>query len=646
MRSREEFGQYLLLKKLSEDPLGESFRAGRVGPQGVQQVVLMRVFNGRGLDAGRLWQWASDRADVQRALKSPHIGNGVDLGEVRGVPYVAYEYISGKNLENLLIQASNTNSPIPADHALLIAERVALALSVAGETRVGDQRLLHGFAVPHLVMVSNEGETRVLGFEVASGLAEQAGALGREITRYLAPEVAGGGRPERSDDVFSLGAVLFELLACKPLPEAAPDGYGPVIDATRIAYDGSPMPPPVAALLKRSLAPRSQRVADAAAWHKTLTQVMADGGHAATTFNLAFFMHNLFREEIEQEGREIEQEKTMAPPAAAAPAATVLAANLGGERPQPEAEAEERRGPRVGLIAAVAAIVLALGSVGAWFLFRQAPVEEPVAAADMPLPAPVVQAPAEPQGPTPEEIQTQLAAMIDSRSDEMENKLRDQYDQKIRELQSQLQQAQQVAAQQEAEERERQRIEAERKTREAEALAARKAEPPAETSAAPPATEAATDGAPTGPAGSQATAGGAPATIAAGGSTVPADGPAQRPAETKPEATPARKPEPPPVRLGDLVTLGSGVTAPVLQRNPQARYPPMARKMNRTAEVDVRVLVDENGSVREAELIGKKVGLGFDEAALDAARSARYNPATKNGVRVKMYVNLKIRFDL
>jgi serine/threonine-protein kinase len=642
MRSREEFGQYLLLKRLSEDALGESFRAGRLGPQGLQQVVLLRVFNGRGLDAARLWQRVAGRAAVHKALKSPHIGNGVDLGEVRGVPFVAYDYISGKNLENLLLQASSTNSPIPADHALLIAERMALALAVAGETRAGEERVLHGFAVPHLVMVSNEGETRVLGFEMAPGLAEQAGSLGPDINRYLAPEVVAGGKPERSDEVFSLGAVLYELLACKPLPEASPAGYGAALEGARVAYDGSPLPAEVGALLGRSLAPRGQRLPDAASWHKALTQVMTDGGSTATTFNLAFFMHNLFRQEIEQEGREIEQEKAISRPAAAAPAAppAPAAEAAGGAATLAAEPAEgEKRGSRVGLIAAAAAVVLALGAVGGWLTLRGGGDGDGTAAAAQPagmVPVPATiqdPRPVEPAGPSPEEIQSQLAAMIDTRSSEMESKLRGQYDQKIKELQSQLQDAQQAAVQREAEARERQRQEAERRVREAEDLAAAKKAAAAQQAAAEPlpteGAAAAADG---------TTGGGEPA---AAQTTAP------RPADNEPAAAPVKtEPAPPQVRVGDLVSLGPGVTPPVLSRNPQLRYPPMARKMNRQAEVDVRVLVDENGNVQEAELIGKKVGLGFDEAALDAARSAEYKPAVKGGVRVKMYVNLKIRFDL
>jgi TonB family protein len=623
MRSREEFGKYLLLKKLSEDPLGETFRAGRVAGGSVEQVVLLRVFNGRNLDAARLWQRISGRGAVQAALKNPNVGNGVDLGEERGVPYAAYDYISGRNLENLLIQASNTNSPIPVDHALLIAERTSLALAAAAETRAGDSRVLHGFAVPHLVMVSNEGETRVLGFEAAPGLAEQAGSLPGEITRYLAPEVVAGQAVERSDDAFTLGAILWELLACKPLPKAGAGGHLAVIDGAQVAYDGTAFPAEIAALLKRSLVPRGQRIADAAAWHKALSQLMADAGFAATTFNLAFFMHNLFRQEIEQENREIEEEKSIEVAAAAAPAAGAAAAGAvpGDAPPMPPPAAEEApaRGGK-GLWAALAAVLLIAALGAGWFFWLQPAREAEAEAARLAAEAaqaqePVVEVPPEPQGPTPEELQSQISEMLEARSAQMEEKLVDQYDDQIRQLQQQLVEARD-AAQRAAEERERQRIAAEREAKEeAERLAA---EEEARLAAAAEARQKAEEEK----------------------KAKEAEAERQQLAEVQAE------PEPPPVKVGDLVGMSSGVTPPELLAQPEVRYPAMAKKLAKEADVEVRVLVDENGNVRDATLMGKKSGFGFDQAALEAAKSARYKPALKEGVRVKMYVNLTIRFDL
>ena len=619
MRSREEFGKYLLLKKLSEDPLGETFRAARGGGQDLEQVVLLRVFNGRRLDGARLWKRIADRAAVQKALKNPNIGNGVDLGAERDVPYVAYDYISGRNLENLLIQASNANSPIPLDHALLIVERMALALAAAAETRVGDGRVVHGFAVPHLVMVSNEGETRVLGFEAAPGLAEQARNFEGQIARYLAPEVVAGQPVDRSDDVFTLGAVLYELIACRPLPAAgAEGGYAAAVDSAQVAHDGTPLPAAVAGLLKRSLAPRGQRLADSADWHKALSQTMANGGYTATTFNLAFFMHNLFRHEIERENQEIEQERTMSfeAPAVAPPPAPGAALETTGTGVTPPPATPAKRSGKGGLFAALAAVLLlAVAGAGWYFLYGPGAGEpEPVELA-APEPESEPEPPPEPPGPTPEEIQAQLAEMIDSRSDEMETKLRDQYDERIRTLQSQLTDAQEESARIAAQ-REQQRLAEEREAEEARLKAIEDERIAAEQAAERAKAEEA-------------------ARIAAEEQAA-----LQAAAEAEP-------PPPPKTKEGDLVSMGAGVSPPQLFTEPETRYPAMAKKLGREANVEVRVLVDERGNVREAQLMSsKKAGFGFDEAALDAARSAKYRPATKDGVKVKMYVNLTIRFNL
>ncbi|HSU83980.1 MAG TPA: hypothetical protein VLR69_16290, partial [Thermoanaerobaculia bacterium] len=451
MNIPEEFGKYLLLKKLTEDPLGEIFRAGRVGQGGMEQVVLLRVFNGKGLDGEKLWARVSGRGAIQEILKSPNIGNGVDLGRVRSFPYTAYDYISGKNLATVFAQSARQHSPVPTDHALLIAERLALALAAAYESRVQDERLLHGFVVPHLVMISNEGETRLLGFEVAPGLRDLAAGGWQDdaLRPYLAPETLNGGPAAKSDDVYSLGAILFELLTGERPPVAPPEAYGPMIDAAQLANDGTPLPAPVAALLKKSLAPREQRIADAVTWHKTLSKLMIDSNFSPTTFNLAFFMHNLFREEIERESQEIQAEKTLELPARPAPAAAPVAAPAAaqdlrettgvreatwpGTRAQVAKEAEpSKKGLWIGIAAAA---VVALGA-GGWFLFGRS--SQPPAPAPPPAVSPTTQAASMPgtvppavgpaaagtsASPTPEELQAQIQKMFEARSKEMEDKL-------------------------------------------------------------------------------------------------------------------------------------------------------------------------------------------------------------------------------
>jgi TonB family protein len=648
MNIPEEFGKYLLLKKLAEDPLGETFRAGRVGQEGMDQVVLLRVFNGKGLDGEKLWARASGRAGVQEILKSPNIGNGVDLGRVRSFPYAAYDYISGKSLAAVFAQSARQHSPVPTDHALLIAERISLALAAAFESRLQDERVTHGFVVPQLVMISNEGETRLLGFEVAPGLRELAAAGWQDdgIRPYLAPEALAGAAPSRADDVYSLGVLLFELLTGERIPAAPAEGYGALIDGAELPNEGTPLPAPIAALLKKSLVAREQRIADAVTWHKTLSKLMIDGHFSPTTFNLAFFMHNLFRDDIERESQEMQAEKKLelprrqpapAPVPVVAPAPQregtgvregTLSGTLSGTRSQSAREPEpSRKGLWIGIAAVLALAVL--GGAG-YFLFGR-PASEPAATAAATGAAPTPQ-PAALPGTTPapaavpatatseEQLQAQIQQMFEARSKEMEAKFKNQYDDRIKQLQSQLEETRKANNQQ----------------------AAVPSSPPVETRPAPrvenpaPAQEK-----PAVPAPQPAPAQQAPAEKVV---ERPATTPAPAPASPAP-AVPAPAPRQVQVQVGDLVQPGPGVAAPKLQAQLDPRYPPAAQRLNRAARVDIKVLVDERGRVMDAERLGEKAGFGFDEAALDAARRAIFQPATKDGVRVKMWMTLRVNFN-
>lgn len=73
----------------------------------------------------------------------------------------------------------------------------------------------------------------------------------------------------------------------------------------------------------------------------------------------------------------------------------------------------------------------------------------------------------------------------------------------------------------------------------------------------------------------------------------------------------------------------------------------MARTLRVEGVVVVAVLVDENGQVQEARMAEPiKQNVGLNEAAMASARSARYKPAAKDGVRVKMWTRLRIPFKL
>ena len=125
------------------------------------------------------------------------------------------------------------------EHALLIAEKVATALDHAYNTTIDGDRTLHGLVWPGFVAISDDGEVRLSGFGLASGVlpALRKPRLASDVAPYLAPEERERGAPGKNSDVYSVGAILLELLTLEPLPA------DPLATVKGLA--GAP-PPPVA----------------------------------------------------------------------------------------------------------------------------------------------------------------------------------------------------------------------------------------------------------------------------------------------------------------------------------------------------------------------------------------------------------------
>jgi TonB family protein len=114
-----------------------------------------------------------------------------------------------------------------------------------------------------------------------------------------------------------------------------------------------------------------------------------------------------------------------------------------------------------------------------------------------------------------------------------------------------------------------------------------------------------------------------------------------------PTATPIPPTPTPSVREGDIVTPGPGVIVPTVIHQEPPQYPAKARSMEVDGLVDAEALVGINGVVEDVRIVNvsrKKVG--FEEATENAVMKWRYKPATKKGVKVRMWVPIRVPFRL
>jgi eukaryotic-like serine/threonine-protein kinase len=141
-------------------------------------------------------------------LSHPNIVTVIDRGESGRRQFIVFEYIDGENLKELLVRSGR----LPIERALELALEVAWGLAFAH-----DNGLVHRDVKPQNVLLNGDGKAKVTDFGIARsrdvehGVTQTGTVLG--TSNYIAPEQATGQPVDTQTDVYSLGVVLYELIA-------------------------------------------------------------------------------------------------------------------------------------------------------------------------------------------------------------------------------------------------------------------------------------------------------------------------------------------------------------------------------------------------------------------------------------------------
>jgi eukaryotic-like serine/threonine-protein kinase len=216
----ESFGKYVLLEKLATGGMAEVYLAKSSGANGVGKFFAVKRILPQFSESQEFIDMFKDEAKLVSNLQHSNIVSLYEFGVEKTQFFIVMEYIDGRNLRQILNKMKKQGVMFSTEQVLFIIREIAAGLDHAHRSldkQTGKPlNIIHRDMSPQNVMVSFEGENKIVDFGIAKAETQvettRAGTLKGKFG-YMSPEQAEGQTLDVRTDVFSLGILLWELLA-------------------------------------------------------------------------------------------------------------------------------------------------------------------------------------------------------------------------------------------------------------------------------------------------------------------------------------------------------------------------------------------------------------------------------------------------
>ncbi len=317
----KKFGRYFLLDRLAQGGMAEICRARLASIDGsVRLIVIKRIQAGYGANSDFLKMFRSE-IKVTMGFNHPNIVQLYDFGEEQGQPYIVMELVDGKNLRQLLTRFIEHKQSMPVELTVYVIEQAAAGLHYAHtfKDKISGEALhiVHRDISPQNIIISYEGNIKVIDFGIAKANinteSTRAGVI-KGKPSYLSPEQISGDVLDGRSDIFSLGAVLWELLTGKKLFQGDNDlAVLKLIESCNThvkppsTYNKS-IPPELDVIVMKSLTKnRDQRYQTAEELQRALHKFLYNFAPEFNPTDLSYAIKDMFKQEIVDDRKRIQR---------------------------------------------------------------------------------------------------------------------------------------------------------------------------------------------------------------------------------------------------------------------------------------------------------------------------------------------------
>ncbi|MBK6689834.1 MAG: protein kinase [Deltaproteobacteria bacterium] len=223
--SARTFGRYRLLEQFAEGGMGRVHLARK---SGTSELCVLKLLQERFEETEEVGRRFRREAHLVSFLDDPHIARVLDAGSHDGAFYIAFELIEGHSLAQLLSRLSRANRWLPPAAAVRIVVEALDGLAHAHERTDPEGQplgLVHRDLSPANLMLSYQGEVKIIDFGIATAQVDDFRTTpGRFLgtVRYMSPEQVLLQPVDRRSDLYTIGAVLWEMLARRRLISKMP----------------------------------------------------------------------------------------------------------------------------------------------------------------------------------------------------------------------------------------------------------------------------------------------------------------------------------------------------------------------------------------------------------------------------------------
>lgn len=220
----ETFGKYILLEKLATGGMAEVYLAKLPGAENVSKYFAIKRILPQFSGNIEFIEMFKEEAKIAVNLSHSNVVSIYEFGELNGQFYIVMEFVGGRNLRQILNKLGKVGKRLSVDQVLFIVGEVAKGLDHAHrsiDATTGRRlNITHRDMSPQNVMISFDGEVKIVDFGIAKAESKientRAGTLKGKFG-YMSPEQADGQEVDFRTDIFSLGIVLWELIASERL---------------------------------------------------------------------------------------------------------------------------------------------------------------------------------------------------------------------------------------------------------------------------------------------------------------------------------------------------------------------------------------------------------------------------------------------